>query len=176
MSIWKYIWKLLSNLFNWDPKEAEKRKKLKKIFQHLQSFSPPYYMQSTKQVLPGFARAVYEFAHYLQFVRELFEKTILHHDHKLDERYNNYLIECHLPENERLKHHTFTYKELYKRLVNSLSTNEEIKKINYEFKEYVKHFDKPEFEIINNHLLIKFLIAKLLYIYMSVKITNQFWI
>jgi hypothetical protein len=152
MSIWKYIWNLLSNLFNWDPKEGEKKKELRKMSQYLLSISPPYYRQSTKQVLPGFARVLYEYAYYLQFIRELFQKTIHHNDHKLAERFHNYLIECHLPENEQLKHHHFAYEELYARLVNALSPREEINKINHEFKEYIKLFDKPEFDVIDNHL------------------------
>ncbi|MBN1698910.1 MAG: hypothetical protein JW881_15440 [Spirochaetales bacterium] len=149
MNLWKYIWNLLSNLFNWDPKAAEQRKELKKIHARLQSLSPQYYRPQTQQVLPGFARVVYEFAHTLLFVRSLFEKTILQSDQKLARRYHDYLIECHLPEDERLKRQYFEHKALYGRLVSAVSAEEEIKKINHEFREYIKLFGKPGFARID---------------------------
>jgi hypothetical protein len=148
-NIWKRIWLFLSLLLKWDPAEAEKRKGLKNIYRMLAVVSPPFIDFRTGQILPGFAKTIFLLATNLIRLDEVLRKTILNKDSKLSQLYNDYLIEAHLPEQERLKKAMFSYTELKERISSSLAPGTEGNKLMLEFTNYIHNFNPQATRIIN---------------------------
>lgn len=149
-SIIETLQDFISSLFSRDPKETEKRKRLRDIQHRLkQVSSSPYFTRNPVQVLPGFAAMLLEFFKLLQSLCELLSKTIRNDDSKLAERYSDYLIQCRLPESQQLLLGKLNYQEIMERLINASSPEEEMKSIQTEFQKIMQKLTGQEFEDFN---------------------------
>ncbi|MBN1412176.1 MAG: hypothetical protein JW969_15130 [Spirochaetales bacterium] len=151
-SFWSRVLDFFIRLFNWDPAEIAKKRALKAIYRDLKAISPSYYKRSHNYVLPGFSRVIYNFATLLKPIDELLKKTVRNKDPKLAARYNTFLFESQLEEEDRLKRYLFDYQEMKSRVFDSTDFEREILKLEAEFREYIGLFTTTGFENINSEM------------------------
>ncbi len=133
------------NILVRDPKELQKRKELKKIYDFLKSIKPPYYKASHSLVLPGFANILLEFVKTIKPLCDLLSKTINNENEKLANLYRKHLIENRLTENEQEKIRNLTYENVKERILKTTHPEDELKIIGNEIQEIIKTLSNPQF-------------------------------
>jgi hypothetical protein len=145
LKIFQALKNFFSTLIMGNTEEVKKKRDLKKILKEIKQHKPLFYKQSTGQILPQFARTLLTFLQYLHPLKELIYKTILNENDRLAEKFKEYLIEVRLEENMQLKKQNFTYEEINKRLLHTVSVRTETEILNKEFAEFIKLFSGPDF-------------------------------
>jgi hypothetical protein len=146
----EYLQDIIFALFNRNPEETERRRRLRSLYEQLVKVRPPYYRRSSGQILPGFAVSVMQLAQVLHPLREVFEKTIDNPDPKLAQRFNDYLITSRLPEKLQNLHSSFSYSAMKKRVFDSADPEEELEKINEEIGQLLRGLNTAEFHGFDN--------------------------
>jgi len=88
----EYLQDIIIALFIRNPQELERRRALRSLYDEVRKVRPLYYRRSNRQVLPNFGVSVLNLALVLRPLREVFEKTVSNPDHKLAQRYKDYLV------------------------------------------------------------------------------------
>ncbi len=139
------IKEIFFNIITRDPKELQKRKELKKIYDFLKTIKPPYYKASHSLVLPGFANILLEFVKTVRPLCDLLSKTINSQNEKLASLYRKHLIESRLSENEQEKIRNLTYESVKERILKTAHPEDELKIIGNEIQEIIKTLSSPQF-------------------------------
>ncbi len=136
---------LLDNILTRDPKEIQKKRELRKIYDFLKSIKPQYYKASHSLVLPGFANILLEFVKTIRPLCDLLSKTINNSNEKLANLYKRHLIESRLSEAEQDRIRTLTYEAVKERILQTEHPEEELKIIGNEIQEIIKRLSEPQF-------------------------------
>ncbi len=142
-SILEYLQDLLYILFSFRRGDAEKRRGLRAIYDQLRQVQPLLYRRGTDQVLPAFAAVLGQFAAQLSPIDELLQKTVCNEDARLAERYKDYLVVARLPEAQQLLPGGFTYREMKGRIAGTTDPEEELRRIEREFQDFMLVLASP---------------------------------
>jgi hypothetical protein len=143
--LFEYLQEIIFALFNRNPEEAEKRRRLRSLNEELRKARPQYYRRSSGRVLPSFGVSVLQLAQVLHPLREVFDKTIDNPDQKLAQRYKDYLVTARLSEELQNLYASFSYISMKKRVFDSTDPEEELVKINSEIERLFQGLNTAEF-------------------------------
>jgi len=143
---------LIRTFFSSDLKEAEKKRDLREINSNLRLLNPPYFKASTGQLLPGFASYILLLWRLSEQLAAILERTAYNQDNRLAERYRDFLLQARLSENESRKIAAFSYDQIKARITRAASIEEELKKLDEEFKVFMARFSGEEFIHINEEI------------------------
>jgi len=141
----EYLQDIIIALFIRNPQELEQRRALRALYDELRKVRPLYYRRSNRQVLPSFGAAVLNLALILRPLREVFEKTVSNPDHKLAQRYKDYLVTARLPKEYQNLYSSFSYASLKERVLNSSDPENELLKSSNELEELLRGLSTSEF-------------------------------
>lgn len=143
MGLFGTIQDLLVSIFTGDPREAARRRELRRIYDDVRSIRPPCIKPNKRLILPGFATILFSFQQSLLPICELLQKTLNHEDPHIAERFRDYLLELRMPESEVERRYGFTYDEMVKRVNAAPSPDAELRTITTEFDQLMKSLDEP---------------------------------
>ncbi len=141
----EYLQDIIIALFIRNPQELERRRRLRAFYDEVRKVRPLYYRRSSRQILPDLGRSVLNLALVLRPLREVFEKTVSNPDHKLAQRYKDYLITARLPEEHQNLYSTFSYASLKERVLKSSDPESELLTSSNELEELLRGLSTSEF-------------------------------
>jgi hypothetical protein len=144
-NFFEYLQDIIVALFIRDPQEAERRRALRALYDEVKKIRPLYYRRSSLQVLPNFGSSILSLALVLRPLREVFEKTVSNPDHKLAQRYRDYMVTARLPEKHQNLYSSFSYASLKERVLKSSDPESELLKSSNELEELLRGLSTSEF-------------------------------
>ena len=150
----EYLQDIIIALFIRNPQELERRRALRALYDEVRKVRPLYYRRSNRQVLPNFGSSVLNLALVLRPLREVFEKTVSNPDHKLAQRYKDYLVTARLPEEHQNLYSSFSYASLKERVLKSSDPESELLKSSNELEELLRGLSTSEFHGFDNSYVI----------------------
>lgn len=153
-NFFEYLQDIIVALFIRDPQEAERRRRLRALYDEVKKVRPLYYRRSSLQVLPNFGSSILSLALVLRPLREVFEKTVSNPDHKLAQRYRDYMVTARLPEKHQNLYSSFSYDSLKERVLKSSDPESELLKSSNELEELLRGLSTSEFRGFDNSYTI----------------------
>jgi len=141
----EYLQDLILTLMGRDPRELEKRRRLRAIQEELRQLKPNYYRRGSRTVLPDFALAVLELVSCVRPLRELFDRTACAEDAKLAQRYRDYTVVARLPVHLQDIYGTFSFANLRARVLGAGNPEKELSRIERELQDFLGNLADPEY-------------------------------
>jgi hypothetical protein len=145
LKLLEYLQDLILTLMGRDPRELEKRRRLRAVHEELRQLKPNYYRRGSRTVQPDFAFAVLELVGCLRPLRELFDRTACAEDAKLAQRYRDYTIVARLPSHLQDIYGSFSFANLRPRVLGAGDPEKELTRIERELQDFLGNLSDPEY-------------------------------
>jgi hypothetical protein len=145
LKLLEYLQDLILTLMGRDPRELEKRRRLRAVNEELRQLKPGYYRRGPRTVLPDFALAVLELVGCLRPLREVFDRTACAEDAKLAQRYRDYTVVARLPVHLQDIYGTFSFANLRARVLGAGNPEKELTRIDQELQDFLGNLADPEY-------------------------------
>jgi hypothetical protein len=145
----EYLQDLFLTLIGRDPRELEKRRRLRAVLEELRQLKPNYYRRGSRTVLPEFALSILELVSCLRPLRELFDRTACAEDTKLAQRYRDYTVVARLPAHLQDIYGTFSLANLRSRVLGATKPESELNRVERELQDFLGNLSDPEYYSFN---------------------------
>lgn len=137
----EFVQDFIESIFASSSPELNKKHQIKQLTLTLKAIEPPIY-RSEGILLPAFPASLHQINQFLQPIKETFTATLENTDHRIAERYNDYLIELILTEQQRALRKSFTFSERNTALsTQNISPELIIEEQGKQFNQYLKILD-----------------------------------